>query len=147
MPFQLGYVSTASHEMRRDDLIEILRTARARNDANGVTGLLLYQGGHFLQVLEGRETAVRETFGRIQADARHRDIRVMFEHVVTEPEFDDWSMGFQSLDGHEWLEFPDLDGGTKDLRAVIEDYGRAKEFLVLLRRRGLDPAKDLATQA
>ena len=145
MPFQLGYVSTASHEMRRDDLVQILEIARSINRVNGVTGLLLFHGGHFLQVLEGKEEAVRETFARIREDRRHRQLEVLFESEVDEGEFADWSMGFQALDGSEWLEFPHPDGEPKDLRASVEDYGRAKELLLLLRTRGLDPAKELAT--
>lgn len=147
MPFQLGYVSTASRAMRRDDLIAILETARSLNRDVGVTGLLLFEGGHFLQVLEGPEPAVHEIFARISEDPRHMQIRLLFEGEVDEPQFADWSMGFQALDGSEWMEFPGVDDQPKDMRATVEDYGRAKDFLLLLRRRGLDPAKDVATSA
>lgn len=145
MPFQLGYVSTACREMRREDLVRILDISRSLNQENGVTGLLLFHGGHFLQVLEGNEAAVRETFARIREDRRHQQVKVLFESAVDPGEFADWNMGFQALDGSEWLEFPHPDGKPKDLRASVEDYGRAKELLLLLRRRGLDPAKELET--
>lgn len=147
MPFQLGYVSTARGAMRRADLLAILTAARRINDENGVTGLLLFENGHFLQVLEGTEEAVRETFARICEDGRHGDVKVLFKGETAQAEFGEWSMGFQALDGCDWMEFPGSDGEPGDLRHMVEHYGRAKDLLLLLRQRGLDPDRDLATPA
>jgi hypothetical protein len=144
MPFQLGYVSAATRPMHRDDLIELLREARELNARDGVTGLLLYQDGHFLQVLEGAEATVRDTFERIAHDGRHKDIQILFEDETDEAHYPDWSMGFQALDGSEWLEFPEVDDAPKSLRAMAEDLGRAKGLLMFLRQRGLDPGKELS---
>lgn len=145
MLFQIGYVSTATAAMRRDDLIQLLRTARDLNLRNAVTGLLLFHGGHFMQVIEGEEDAVRETFGRIRQDSRHRDIAVLFDEPISERLFADWSMGFQQLDGSELLEFPDVDGQPADLRRMAHDIGGAKKLMLVMRSRGLDPAKDVVT--
>jgi hypothetical protein len=144
MPFQLGYVSAATRPMHREDLIDLLREARELNDRDGVTGLLLYQDGYFLQVLEGAETNVRNTFERISHDDRHHDVQILFEDETDARHYPDWSMGFQALDGSEWLEFPDVDDKPKSLRAMAEDLGRAKGLLLFLRQRGLDPSKDLS---
>ena len=143
MPFQLCYASTATREMKRADLLELLTFARNRNAALGVTGLLLFQDRHFLQVLEGEVETVRSLFKRICADTRHGKIAVLFEELVSERQYPDWSMGFQALDGSEWMEFPNDDGREKDLRAMAESMGRAKELLLYVRRHGLDPAKDV----
>jgi len=145
MPFQLCYASTATRAMQRADLLELLTDARKHNASVGVTGLLLFQGGHFLQVLEGDAAAVRGLFKRICADQRHDTIALLFEELVSEPQYRDWSMGFQALDGSEWMEFPNDDGSEKDLRSMAEAMGRAKELLLYVRRQGLDPSKDLAT--
>ena len=145
MPFQLCYASTATREMQRADLLELLANARKHNASIGVTGLLLFQGGHFLQVLEGDAEPVRSLFKRICADRRHDKIALLFEELVSEREYRDWSMGFQALDGSEWMEFPNDDGSEKDLRAMAEAMGRAKELLLYVRRHGLDPSKDVAT--
>ena len=145
MLFQLGYVSTASRVMRRRDLIEILTEARRLNARDAITGLLLFHGRHFLQVLEGEEARVRATFGRIREDRRHHDISVLFEHPVESREYPDWSMGFQALDGTEWIEFPDVAARTKGLREIAEDHGRATQLLMLIRRKGVDASKDIAT--
>lgn len=145
MPYQLCYASTATREMPRQALFDLLTEARRYNTKAGITGLLLYQNGQFLQVLEGEADPVRALFKRICNDKRHTRIALLFEELVSERQYPDWSMGFQALDGSEWLEFPDADGHAKDLREVVEDFGRAKDFLMMLRRRGLDPAKELQT--
>ena len=41
----------------------------------GITGLLLFIDGGFLQMLEGEERAVRELYTRIAADRRHLNPR------------------------------------------------------------------------
>jgi len=147
MPFQLGYVSTATGQMMRQDLLALLTVARRINRESGVTGLLLFDGRQFLQVLEGSEERVREIFGRIARDTRHCGVDVLFEEALETPEFADWSMGFQALDGAEWMEFPGEDGQPGDLRQMIDRYGQAKELLLKMRLRGLDPDRDLATPA
>lgn len=145
MLFQLGYVSTAANEMSREGLIAILEVARRINRGHGLTGLLLFHAGSFLQVLEGEQDAVRETYARISADRRHTDLQLLFEEAITERQFADWSMGFQALDGNELLEFPRADGSTPDLRSMADDIGKTRRFMQLLRSRGLDPAKDVVT--
>jgi hypothetical protein len=72
MYFQLLYISTASRQMLRIDVEQILFTARRMNKANGITGLLISSPARFMQVLEGEEAAVRATYNRICADPRHR---------------------------------------------------------------------------
>lgn len=145
MPFQLCYASTTTREMQRQDLLELLTYARKHNATIGVTGLLLFQGRHFLQVLEGDGETVRGLFKHICADPRHNNIALLFEELVSERQYRDWSMGFQALDGSEWIEFPNDDGSEKDLRSMAEAMGRAKELLLYVRRQGLDPSKDVAT--
>jgi hypothetical protein len=147
MPFQLGYVSTATGQMLREDLLALLTVARRVNREHHVSGLLLFDGAHFLQVLEGEEEAVREVFNRIAQDARHADLDILFEEQVSEPQYEGWSMGFQALDGAEWMEFPGEDGEPGDLRQMVERYGQARDLLLKMRLRGLDPERDLATPA
>ena len=145
MLFQLGYVSSATGSTDRSVLLDILQTARESNQRASVTGLLLFYDGHFMQLLEGEEQAVRDIFARIAADPRHRDIMVLFEEPIDERLFSDWTMGFRRLDGNELLEFPVENGAAPGLRAMAQDAGRAKQLLLRMRSRGLDPRKDIAT--
>ena len=147
MPFQLGYVSTATGRMLREDLLAILSVSRRINQKNGVTGLLLFDGKDFLQVLEGDQEAVYETYRRIAQDKRHRDLNVLFEEQVDSSQFEQWSMGFQAVDGVDWIEFPATDGSPKELREMVKRYGQAKDLLLRVRHHGLDPRRELPTSA
>jgi hypothetical protein len=63
----------------------------------GVSGMLLYKDGNFMQLLEGEETVVRNLFEVITQDSRHRGTIVLLEEQISEPSFRDWSMGFRDL--------------------------------------------------
>lgn len=145
MPFQLGYVSTATKQMLRDDLIRILQVARRNNQGEGITGLLLFDGGNFLQVLEGEKDVVSRVFSRIDRDDRHRDLTVLFEEQVDAPQFEQWSMGFQAIDGVDWMEFPNTTDQPEGLRSMVKRYGEAKELFLKMRLHGLDPERELVT--
>ncbi len=147
MPFQLGYVSTATKQMLRDDLLEILTVARRNNQGAEITGLLLFDGGNFLQVLEGKEDVVRHVFSRIARDDRHRDLSVLFEEQVDTPQFEQWSMGFQAIDGVDWMEFPNATDQPEGLRRMLKRYGEAKELFLKMRLHGLDPERELITSS
>lgn len=84
----------------------ILASAVKHNQANGITGMLLYAGGNFMQVLEGAPAAVHETMRRIEQDPRHRNTMVMLEEPIDERHFADWRMGFKVLGQAEAQRFP-----------------------------------------
>ncbi len=96
--FQLVYVSTAVKPFSANELFEWLAPFRERNARLGITGLLLYKEGSFMQALEGEEAAVRELFATIRADARHHHILILVTLPVPARQFPDWSMGFKNLD-------------------------------------------------
>ena len=64
--FQLVYLSSASQPFSEDDLVALLTQARQNNTAHGLTGMLLYKDGNFMQVLEGDEAEVRRLFHTIE---------------------------------------------------------------------------------
>jgi hypothetical protein len=97
MYFQLLYISTATRQMLRIDVESILFTARRVNRQNEVTGLLISSPQRFMQVLEGEETKVRETYERICADPRHHAHVVLRETYVEERQFSEWQMASQIL--------------------------------------------------
>jgi hypothetical protein len=97
---QIVYTSTATEHLSCADLNELLLGARNRNKTLGVSGMLVFHGGTFLQALEGEKRAVNEVFASILTDRRHRDIEVLhrgpgFDQRV----FGDWSMGFADFTG------------------------------------------------
>ncbi|MDD2924245.1 BLUF domain-containing protein [Rhodoferax sp.] len=71
----------------------ILHQSREHNPASGVTGVLCYGSGIFLQVLEGGRMTVSELFGHIQRDPRHKDVVLLSYEEIAERRFAGWTMG------------------------------------------------------
>ncbi|MDO8937992.1 MAG: BLUF domain-containing protein [Methylicorpusculum sp.] len=95
--FHLVYVSSAIKPLSKSDLLDLLIQSRENNTKKGISGMLLYKDGNFMQVLEGEESAVRSLFEVIIRDSRHRGSIVLLEEHISEPFFKDWSMGFRDL--------------------------------------------------
>lgn len=71
----------------------ILASARQHNPVSGITGILCYGDGVFLQCIEGGRMQVSELFGTIQRDARHKDVALLHFEEIGERRFGGWSMG------------------------------------------------------
>jgi hypothetical protein len=88
----LTYTSLARHDLQQPDLEDIHRTARERNSANGITGLLIFNGTHFLQIVEGSHASVDELIGRLRSDPRHSGLEVRDQHKIGARSFPDQPM-------------------------------------------------------
>ena len=75
----------------------ILAQSRAHNTACGITGILCYGAGIFLQAIEGGRNAVSELYGHIQKDARHKDVVLLDYEEISERRFGGWTMGQVNL--------------------------------------------------
>lgn len=71
----------------------ILVQSRQHNPASGITGVLCYGNGIFLQAIEGGRSAVSELYGHIQRDARHTDVELLMFEEISERRFGGWTMG------------------------------------------------------
>lgn len=93
MLVRLMYASRAAAAIDQEELVSILRKSKANNPAKGVTGVLCYSEGIFLQVLEGGRSAVNLLYNRIATDPRHSDIELLCYEEIGERSFAGWSMG------------------------------------------------------
>lgn len=75
----------------------ILAQSRAHNPVSGVTGILCYGAGIFLQAIEGGRSAISELYGHIQKDVRHKDVVLLHYEEITERRFGGWTMGQVNL--------------------------------------------------
>jgi len=98
---QLAYISTAVNLMSDGQLLEILKTARKKNDEHNVTGVLLYSEGTFIQALEGDPADVDVIFGVIEHDVRHKNVIKLIDKPLNTRNFPDWSMGFATINRHQ----------------------------------------------
>ena len=94
---QLIYRSAATVPFSERQLADLLRRARDNNAKLGLTGLLLYDDGSFLQVLEGEREPLLSIYGRILKDRRHDKVTKLLERHLDDRGFGDWQMGFVSM--------------------------------------------------
>lgn len=102
----LTYTSRARLDLTDEDLAAIHQTARHLNALDGISGLLLFDGSRFLQIVEGAEDAIDNLVERLRVDPRHSAFEVRDERTVERRSFPDWSM---------------------ELVRVSAGYGRAKD--------------------
>jgi hypothetical protein len=122
MVYFIVYVSSAVDEFSADELRALLAQCVEKNTRLGVTGMLLYKGGNFMQVLEGDETAVRTLYDRIGADPRHKRIMVLLRGSQAQRQFPDWSMGFRDLRSAEAIAVPGY-SAFLDSPLTAEEFG------------------------
>ncbi|WP_435744985.1 BLUF domain-containing protein [Microbacterium sp. PMB16] len=113
----LVYRSTAAAPFRSTALDHLLAQCRSLNGDRDVTGMLLYRGERFIQVLEGPAEVVRRLARTIGTDPRHRDMRVLIEESIDERRFEDWTMGYRTLES----EAADAPAGFRDSFADLEE--------------------------
>ena len=98
MLVRLLYVSRAVDKDCSKSAIEsILEASRSHNLHNGITGVLCYGGGVFLQAIEGGRDAVNRLYNHIAADARHSDVVLLHYEEISERRFGGWTMGQVNL--------------------------------------------------
>lgn len=135
--FSLTYVSSATRHFSVAELESLLTTCVRNNAERGLTGLLLYKGGNFMQVLEGEEGAVLEVFETIRTDPRHDGIIRLYQGHADARQFPEWSMGFEDLDAPETRERPGLSGFLDTPLTGDEFAGnptRAQKLLLTFKR-------------
>jgi hypothetical protein len=71
------YLSTAVGVLRADELDRIFLRSRAANGVAGITGLLLFCEGAFLQMLEGPLAGVSALMQKIRRDRRHAGMTIV----------------------------------------------------------------------
>lgn len=91
MLHQYVYVSTAPN-LGSDELESILDSCRRNNMDRNVTGLLLYNGRNFLQLLEGASTDIVWVMRRVGSDPRHSGVSALEDMPAKERSCPDWTM-------------------------------------------------------
>ena len=104
MPLKsLTYTSWANPTLVAGDIESILEISRANNAKRSVTGLLIYNGSSFLQILEGAEDAIDTLIAAIRSDNRHTNLTIRDERVIEGRSFADWAMAYLNLEGGAFI--------------------------------------------
>ena len=121
---ELSYLSEAISDMSFLGLMRLLESARAFNQKNGVTGILLYDNQQFGQIIEGEHANVMKAWKRIQEDKRHHRVELLEIREITERNYPDWLLRFY---GGETL--------TRDYPALTDMVGGMdKQSLTLMNK-------------
>lgn len=88
---QYLYISTAP-SLSREEVDGILESSARNNPERGITGLLLYNGRNFLQLLEGSEAELVSLMLRISHDPRHSGVSVLERRIIDDPMCPGWAM-------------------------------------------------------
>lgn len=75
-----------------EQLTSIVADAKQRNLALGITGVLFYHAGKFVQVIEGEEPHLRQLMALIEADPRHCNLTYLIDVPVERRGFEAWNM-------------------------------------------------------
>lgn len=113
---QLIYTSRAAKEMSQKDVDAVLDVARRSNQELGITGFLLYDGEHFVQLLEGDREHVEQVFDKISGDTRHSGIQALICQQAESRTFSNWSMAYAFVDENQLKKF----GGSMNASAARE---------------------------
>ena len=92
------YASSAVRLLDRKELVDLLEYSREKNVKYDITGMLLYRGGNFIQVIEGEDEEVLQLYNNIKADPRHKDVTLLSKDPIAKRQFPDWRMGFRNID-------------------------------------------------
>lgn len=88
------YAADAAQGVSDHDVADIVRQSQRNNERLGITGLLVWTGGVFLQAIEGPYAAVTELLEIIQTDTRHLGIMPISEKEIAYRLYPSWSMEY-----------------------------------------------------
>jgi hypothetical protein len=89
---QIIYQSTAARALEGEELGRLVSQSRIFNYSESITGILFYDGIHFLQLLEGSRRSVEQLYARIRENPRHSEVTTLYNAAVPKRLFADWSL-------------------------------------------------------
>ncbi len=101
---EILYVSTIAADAPIRVVADIAVKSRSANQIRQITGLLVFDGMHFCQQIEGSEQEIAALMERIQRDPRHTNIELLHHGPLAERRFRRWSLGYTSVDDVDALE-------------------------------------------
>lgn len=135
--YTLVYVSSAVNPFTKAELANLLTKSRANNESLGISGMLLYKDGNFMQVLEGEEKHVLALSAKISRDPRHHGLMVLLKEHQPQRTFSEWSMAFRDLNSAEVQRLPGysefMNVSLTD-RTFCEDPSRAQRLLLTFKK-------------
>ncbi len=138
---QIFYFSQPTRSMPLSEVRELLIKAQINNHFNDVTGLLLFDGDSFVQVLEGPKDKVMALFEKIARDPRHMRFTTLMEREIPQRDFGQWSMGLAHIEGKHMKSLPGLTD-IESARRMLSDSGAAESLVEVIKSHYSDSDKE-----
>jgi hypothetical protein len=93
------YMSRATKHLPPHELYNLCHQSANHNRDNSITGLLIYDGHRYMQLIEGERISVEGLMSRISSDSRHNHITYLTDSGVSNRSFTGWALtclGFQA---------------------------------------------------
>ena len=97
----ISYLSSASEMLSNDDIVALMTETKDFNDANKISGILIYSDHTFFQVLEGDFNVVKPLYNKIQEDYRHYNVFKILETKSSERKYHRYGTKFLTLQNNE----------------------------------------------
>lgn len=124
------YKSEANGSLDAASLQQLIRQAKRNNERRNITGMLLYDGAHFLQWLEGPSPSVKQTMKAIAADRRHSAIDIFIDRASGNRSFSDWAAALVTpQNAAKPVEPGIVSFSPTDLSDPLEGEDEAKKFI------------------
>jgi len=90
----LIYVSRAEENVDYPEILDILTHSWKYNHNSYISGMLLYDNGYFMQLIQGPIATIDKLYARIANDTRHTDIKLIGEELLHQRDCTGWGIGF-----------------------------------------------------
>ncbi len=97
----------------------------------GISGMLLYADGNFIQVLEGENEAIDSLYSKITNDRRHNSFSVLINSEIKQRSFADWSMGFKKISKEDFSQIEGFKNLAPDNSEPLSQLNRGLVLLLL----------------
>ena len=124
--YSIAFSSVATVDFSEAALLQLLKQACSLHEQAGLTGVLMYGNGRFMQVMEGCPAAVRSVYARIATDPRHGRLEKLADGPVARREFTGWRMSFAPPPANFWL----LPGYLTPPQLVVASAGTTAQPLL-----------------
>ena len=117
----------------------ILEVCSVNNKKAEITGVLCQGSGIYLQVIEGKRSAINALYSRIISDKRHNQIELLSFEEVGQRRYGQWSMALVQLsidDPMVQLAHPEFDpysASSKDAIRIIDELIKSSRPIETMR--------------
>jgi hypothetical protein len=131
---KLIYYSTSVQDLQIAEIEKIIEKAILNNSLMGITGMLLYCSGNFMQVIEGPKDNIQKLMNKILNDKRHYNIIIIQNQSVAKRDFSNWSRGLRIVQPNDLKKYEQcfqIQGDQNDFAIFNNQPSKALDLIRL----------------